>query len=478
MLVQAVFTRGVGIVSSGILARLLSPSDWGALQAIIQTAGTMAQTLKLSLDSGLHVRLSETARKPNDPSDGEFLGSALLMLLLLSAAAVGSGAFLSEPAARLFGEASLAPFMGWTGWLSAGQLLTQCSAVLFAFGAFRSVAFSQIAVSSVYLAVLVAAYLAHVRGLWLGLSSQLFLQMAPAVLIGALAVRAWRARGIRPSLARFWPALRDLLRLGLPMHLASAVPALLSLLVTSNLARTTGLPALADLRVVTAMAQLVAFLPGAMAVTFVTELTGARGNAAQVGAADFMRYIRVVVASAAIAALTAAWTASWLVPLIFGATYASAVKLVSLGVATATVTATKQALLVGLMSERKTGYALMDSLLSSSAYTALAISLTPSLGVTGILLSDLLGQSLPLLVLSILLSNRFKQPDTWKQALLAFLALAMTLSALMFAFAAHDRVFLTAPLLVSLSLGAPWLLFTRAERAQLTQLLRERFRRG
>jgi hypothetical protein len=48
----------------------------------------------------------------------------------------------------------------------------------------------------------------------------------------------------------------------------------------------------------------------------------------------------------------------------------------------------------------------------------------------------------------------------------------------MFAFVAHDRVFLTAPLLVGLSLGAPWLLFTRVERAQLTQLLRERFRPG
>jgi O-antigen/teichoic acid export membrane protein len=403
------------------------------------------------------------------------------MLLLLSAAAIGIGAFLSETAARLFGEASLAPFMGWTGWLSAGQLLTQISAALLAFGAFRTVALTQMGVSTVYLVVLAVAYFAHVRGLWLGLSSQLVLQIAPGVLFIVLTARAWRARGLRPALTRFGLALRELLRLGLPMHLASAVPALLGLLVASNLARNAGLAALADLRVVTAMGQLVAFLPAAMAVTFLTELTGARGSAAQVKSTDFMRYIRVVVASAAIAATTAAWAANWLVPLIFGGTYASAVKLVSLGVATATVNATKQALIVGLISERKTGYALMDSLLSSALYTAFAMSLTPSWGVTGILISDLLGQSVPLIVFSVLLSGRFKQPDTRKQALLTLLALALTLAALVFAFAMHEHTLgpiVYTPLLIGVSLGAPWLLFTREERAALMQLLRSRFQRA
>lgn len=481
MLTQAVFTRGIGIISSGVLARLLSPSDWGALQAINQTAGTMAQTLKLSIDTGLQIRLSETAHLADDPSEGELLGSALLVLLLLSAASIGIGSFLSEPAARLFGDSALAPFMGWTGWLSAGQLLSQVSAALLAIGAFRTVALTQVGVSCVYLLVLVLAYLGHVRGLWLGLSSQLVLQLAPGVLFVGLTARAFRARGVRPALSRFWLALRALLRLGLPMHAAAAVPALLSLVVTSNLARSTGLPALADLRVVSTMAQLVAFLPSAMAVTFVTELTGARGSDAQVKTTDFLRYIRVVVASAAIAALTAAWSASWLVPLVFGPTYAGSVKLVSLGVATATINATKQALLVGLLSERKAGYALMDSLLSSALYSAIAFVITPMFGVTGILVSDLLGQSLPLLVFGVLLSGRFRTPDTTRRVLLTLLALGLTLSALILTFALHDQprgTWLTTPLLIGASLSVPWLLFSGTERAQISQMLRARLQRG
>jgi len=479
MVVQAVFTRGIGIISSGLLARLLTPTDWGSVQAVVQAAGTMTQTLKLSVDTGLQIRLSETQRQPEESTPGELLGAALLVLGLLSALAVVLGVFLSGFAARLFGEPALEPFMGWTGWLAAGQLIAQIAGALFAFGAFRAGAFTQVGVNSCYLIMLLVAYALHVRGLWLGLSTQLFLQLGIGLTYLALTLRAGRALSIRPTLKRFWSSERELLRIGLPMHAAAAVPSIVSLFVSAYLARTSGLPALAELRVVGAMNQLVAFLPQSMAVTFLTEFAGARGSEAQVSRHDFSRYIRIIVASAILAATSGAWMSNWLVPLAFGDHYTAAVKLVSIGVATALVNATKQALLVGLMSERKTGYALADSFVSSLMYAPLAMFLTPKLGVAGLLLAELVSQLTTLLLLGSILSSRFTHADSARPAFKALSALVVTITVLLLTYFVYDRPgswLGYVPALIGLSLSVPWVLFTQGERTALVQTLRARFR--
>jgi O-antigen/teichoic acid export membrane protein len=480
MVTQAVFTRGIGIVSSGILARMLTPSEWGALQAVINTAGTMGQVLKLSVDTGLQIRLAETEQKPGEPTPGELLGAGLLTLALLSLAALLLGSGSSQLSARLFGDATLAPWMSWAGWFAAGQLLAQIAAALMAFGAFRLVALAQVGASSVFLGLLILGYVLDVPRMWLGLSTQLFLQLGLGLVLLALTYRAWRARGIRLSLQRLGPSLGALLRLGLPAHAASAVPALLSLFVSANLARSAGLPALAAMRVVTTMNQLVTFLPNSMATAFLTEFAGARGGDSQVSHRDFLRYIRLIAASAIIAATTAAWTARWLVPLAFGDNYISAVKLVNLGVATAIVYVTKQAMVVGLMSERRTGYALLDSFLSSGAYAALAWLLTPSFGLVGMLSAELLGHSITLIVMSAILAKRFRTPETLRPARKTAGTMLLTLGMLMLALYVHDTTsgaLLCTPFLIALSAGTPWLLFTRDEREVLSQMLRARLRR-
>lgn len=479
MVVQAVFTRGIGIISSGLLARLLTPTDWGSMQAVIQAAGTMTQTLKLSVDTGVQIGMSETQRQPGEPTQGELLGAALLVLGLLSGLALLLGVVLSGFTASMFGEPALEPFMGWTGWLATGQLIAQIAGALFALGAFRAGAFAQIGVNTGYLVLLLVAYALNVRGLWLGLSTQLFLQLGIGLTYLLLTLRAARALSVKPTLKRFWNSERELLRIGLPMHAAAAVPAIVALVVSAFLARSSGLPALAELRVVGTMNQLVAFLPQSMAVTFLTEFAGARGSESQVSRQDFLRYIRIIIASAIVAATSGAWLSRWLVPMAFGDRYSVAVKFVSIGVATALVYATKQAMLIGLMSERKTGYALADSFVSSVMYAVLAMVLTPKLGVAGLLLGELASQLTTLLMLGWILANRFRHADSARPALKALGALVVTLTVLLLTYYVHDRPgswLGYTPALIGLSLSVPWVLFTQGERTALVQTLRARFR--
>lgn len=480
MLAQAVVTRGLGLISTALLARVLTPADWGSVQAVVQTANTMAQTLKLSIDAGLQIRLSETAREPGDPTDEEFLGSGLLLLLVITVLALFLGLVLGEPTARLFGEASLAPYMGWAGWLAAGQLISQIGVVLLAFGAVRTLAFAYVGMNCAYVALIVIAYLADVRGLLLGLTTQLFLQVGLGLTMLALAVRAWRARAKVPRLSRTWKTQADLLRIGLPVHSAAAVPALVGLFVSANLARTSGIEGLAELRVVATMNHIVALLPGSMSVAFLTEFASARGSATEVVHRDLLRYIRMSLATAIIVATTIAWTANWVVPWVFGATYASVVKLVSIGVATMLITVTKQAILTGLMSERKTGYALADSLISSIVYALLAVFLQPRYGIAGMLLSELLGHLSALIFLGGFLSKRFVHVDTAAPAIKAAAMLAVTLFVLVGSFVLHERawgVLLYAPILIGLSSSVPWALFTRDERQTIAHMLIARRKR-
>ena len=479
MLAQAVVTRGLGLISAALLARVLTPADWGSVQAVVQTAGTMAQTLKLSVDAGLQIRLSETAREPTDPTDEEFLGGGLVLLGVVSLTGLLLGLMLGGPTAKLFGEPALAPYMGWAGWLAAGQLVSQVGVVLLAYGAVRTLAFAYVGINSAYLALIVIAYAVNVRGLMLGLTTQLFLQLGLALTLLALALRAWRARAKTPKLSRFWRTQGELLRIGLPVHLAGAVPALVGLLVSANLARTSGIAGLAELRVVTTMNQLVTLLPGSMAVAFLTEFASARGNAKQVLPSDLLRYIRLILANAILVAATAAWAARFIVPLAFGATYAPVVKLTSLGVASALVLVTKQAILTGLMSERRTGYALTDSLVSSVVYALLALWLQPRFGLAGMLISELLGHLTALILLAWLLSGRFTQTPSARPALKTALVLAFTLLALACTFSVYDLPWgplSSSLLLISLCAGLPWALFTSDERSTLWRLARTRLK--
>jgi O-antigen/teichoic acid export membrane protein len=387
---------------------------------------------------------------------------------------------LGEPTAKLFGEASLAPYMGWAGWLAAGQLISQIGVVLLAFGAVRTLAFAYVGMNGLYVVLLVGAYAVDVRGMLLGLTTQLFLQIGLGLTLLALAVRAWRARAKVPRFTRLWSTQADLLRLGLPVHSAAAVPALVGLFVSANLARTSGIEGLAELRVVGTMNQIVALLPGSMAVAFLTEFASARGDAKEVVHRDLLRYIRMIVATAIIVATTVAWTADWIVPVAFGTTYASVVKLTSLGVATALIIAAKQAILTGLMSERKTGYALADSLISSVIYALLAVWLQPRYGIAGMLTSELIGHLSALIFLGGFLSKRFAQADTAVPALKAAGMLAITLIALGCSFVLHEHAwgpFVYTPILIGLSSSVPWALLTRDERVTLVHILIARFRR-
>jgi len=481
MVVQSAASRVLGVLSNGILARLLTPVDWGALQAVVNLSATLVHTFKLSVDAGLQIRLSETQREPGAPSDGELLGAGLGLLAATALATLVVAHGFGDGAARLFGDRSLAPWMGLGGWLAVGQLVGQIGVVLLAYGAFRTFAAVNTWVSVGYVAVLGCGYFAGVRGLGFAAPALVAMQLSTSGLMLWCAARTWRRAGVRVSWRRLGSASRELLALVMPVYLASAVPAIVWLFVTAEVARTTGLEALGSLRIVASLNQIVVFVPGALAQTFVTQFAGVRGAADQVPTQDFVRYLRLIIAGSTWSALGTAALSPWLVPLIFGGQHAAASRLVSLGVMTATVQAIKQAVLVGLLSERRTSYALLDSFIASATCAGLAALWTPTFGVTGLVVAEFSGHLLALVVLCGRLAPRVVGSALGRQAAGAAVGLACGLLGLVFAYRAFDlpwRGAWLATLCAGALPGLAFLLFTPSERAFVLDAVRRGVSRG
>lgn len=475
LVLQAAATRGLGVASSALLARLLTPSDWGSLQAVNSVAMTMTQTLKLSLDGGLQIRLSETEAHSGGPSHGELLGAGLLGIGLVALVAIVAGAGFGDLTARLFGDPALVPFMAVGGLLAAGQLVAQVGVVLLSFGAFKTYAAINTWVALGYVALLAIAYVIGVGGLPLGVGALGAMHVGTGGLMLVFALRSWRARGIRVRLTRMREATAELLRLGLPLYLGASVPSLVTLFVTADLARASGISALATLRVVGSLNQLVAFVPAAFAQTFVTQFAGMRGGASQIPSRDFLRYLRLIVAGGVLSAVATAIVAPWIVPLIFGPDYVPAARLVSIGVMSALLLTTKQAVLVGLIAERRTSFSLLDSLLVSVGYAGLSALLIAPLGVTGLLLADCGSQLLSLAIMGIVVGRRFVQPGIGGEAAKTLLSMLLALALLAASYLLFDsplRLLWAASWLALAAGMVPALLLRRDERAALVGIAR------
>jgi O-antigen/teichoic acid export membrane protein len=164
-----------------------------------------------------------------------------------------------------------------------------------------------------------------------------------------------------------------------------------------------------------------------------------------------------------------------LVPFVFGANYHDASRLVALGVMTTLVVATKQAALVGLMSERRTSFSLIDSLVVSALYAVLSHLLTGALGITGLMLAELGSQLVSLTVVGFVIAPRFKQAGVASEAYKAAFCLLGGLVALLCLFFSFDSQ-LRWLIGFAVSVGAAamvWvLLTTEQERSALLPLLR------
>jgi O-antigen/teichoic acid export membrane protein len=428
MVLQSAATRALGVLSNGVLARLLSPTDWGSLQAVASVSATLVQVLKLGIDTGLQVRMSETdEQRPEAASQRDFIAVSLVVLLGLGGLALIASFAFSGMMARLFGEPSLAPFLGFAGIAAAAQLAMQIGAVLISLGHFKQYARISAYAALGYLLALSAAYALGLRGLRVALPLFLAAQVVSGVLMVTQSARAWRERGIVPRFTRLWPALLDLARIGVPMHLAAAAPAAVWLTFTGRLAEHSGIAALADLRVVASVGQLVSFIPGAMAQTFITQLASVRGTSDRVPIEHFVRYARITIAGSTITALGVSLVLPILVPVIFGATYARTCPLVATGLLTVVVLTLKQCILVSFVSERRSLYALLDTGVAMTVFALSAGPLIDRFGTTGFVLAEFSAHFAALLAVGAAIVPRLRKPAPGGSVVIASLLFVMGL---------------------------------------------------
>jgi len=233
---------------------------------------------------------------------------------------------------------------------------------------------------------------------------------------------------------------------------------------------------LAALRVVAMVNQLVAFAPAALAITFVTQFASLRGGGQNVPTTHFLRYLRVIIASALLTALATATIKPYLVRVAFGTQYVGTVPLVDLGLISISLTTLRQALVVGLISERRTGYALLDSLVTTLISAVLGQLLIPQLQAAGYLLAELLGNLASLSVLALVFGARLHREGRSLELFRALGVLLAGLAMLAASYALRAGGPHVLQLLAGFSgmlLAVAFALFTSEERSRgLTELTR------
>ena len=225
----------------------------------------------------------------------------------------------------------------------------------------------------------------------------------------------------------------------------------------------------------------IGIVPGALAQTFVTQFAKLRGSGKRVPSAHYLRYLRVITASSLLIAFATATVKPYLVRVVFGNQYAFSTSLVDLGLIAIILGTVKQALLVGLIAERRTGYASLDSIVNSGAGAIVGNFLIPQLQAAGVLIGEVVGHLASFSILFVLLCVRVRGEGRWLEVMAVGGSLVVGVTMLLVSYFTRDTGAHFLPLAAGFTLFAlslPVLLFTQEERSkgrqELERLLRLR----
>lgn len=471
MLSQAAVQKLSGVASGVVLARLLGPEGLGIVAAVVNLANAASGMLRGGVDMSLHATLAGASDSPERKSSLVRAGLVLLAGGSL-VGALGLCVFPVESARHFMGSDALA---GWVAF-SAGMVVllagTHFAAAVLA-GEMLFQAYSRAMIANSLgsaIALSLGALTFGVQGvLWATLATQ-------AVQVGQLAASIPRP-AVR-EIARFGMtdarAGVQLLALGLPFAGTLLASTPVDLYLQALLVRTSGVEAVGLLRVQTAIASLIAFVPATVAPVLVSRLAQSR-DAAPGAEGDAFRStlslnVRVVGVFAAVIGGVIAALAFPLVRVLYGDAFDSAVRVTQVGCLYVATNCLLQSVQVALMADKRSDLLFMLALLQSSTALIVGQVLVPTHGASGFIFAQLVGSCLS--CLSAIGLAVFRWSLDWRVRFGAFALWALLTSAGACLAWSQSRVWangcLLALALVALLVG--YLAMSPAERARIRGL--------
>lgn len=266
------FQRGLGLITTTVLARLFNAGGLGAYAFTQSVAQSLGGWARLGLDAGTHVVLAGTA--DTDRVRTEAVVGQALTLTMMVALVAGAGIAMSASviATRMFGAPSLVIFVYPAALLFVAQIGSQGLYAIFAgLGAFPQYARTVMlgSLGSLVFSLIGAGALGPLGAAW-GFA---FAQITLFALLTARMIRVLGTREVRLRLMLPGPAVKEVFKIGLPFYAGTLLTLPADFSALALLGRVGGVEALGELRVSQAMMTAASALPAALAAPLITHLS-------------------------------------------------------------------------------------------------------------------------------------------------------------------------------------------------------------
>ncbi len=380
------------MLTTVVLARVLGVASFGAYSAIINTANSAYGMVRLGVDASIHVHTAEADQGENSRQDkGDMLGAGLLLLLVSGAVGAAVCLLLSDWLAKtVYGQPELSHWMAFAAGLVLLQCVSQfCYASLV--GLHQFVTYSWVMFFSAVISTLAVSIGAYFLGTSGALAGMLVAQAVTVFLLARLARGALHAQDILLHFGAVKKWAYRHLRFGFPFYAAGLLSVPVVLYLQGMLSRHSGLEALGELRVITAILSLISFIPAAASSAMVSLLTRSSTSNYLSFIQQSLLHIKYIWIFAVFSGLGVFLVLPLIVKLLFGGAYMGVMAPMSYAIMSTIFSCVLGFVGNIIFARRRVGLLLAQTICQFAVFAGVASMLIPKMGLRGYLAAELSG---------------------------------------------------------------------------------------
>ncbi len=384
---STVVTRFAGFIVLPILARLLSPEGLGLYNLVQNTIQTGDGLSRMGVDAAMH-RNGAQYESAGSEATGRLFGVGAILMAGAGSLIAITLCFNHEFIAKyILGEPKIDPWLGLIAItifiLTLGNSSLTYLAALHAFRA-HSIRTSIISIAGAIITVALA-YLYGLTGSIWGLTLTALIQL---YLGWRLTLPILKEKKIKLRFDKFFLETRSILGFGLPFYASNFLSSFISLPLLGYVSRVGGLEQLGFLRVAQSLSQFISFLPTAIAPVLVSALSANLASDPNEYQKIKSLHLRILWTVMILVASIACFSLDYLIPALFGSSYAQAIFLSRLTIWITVIGSTSGIFSQYIVSAGKIRSIAIVQTTGLAMNAILALLLIPTYSSTGLLVAQ------------------------------------------------------------------------------------------
>jgi len=389
---QALVQRMVGMIVGVFLARLLGPASYGIYNVVITLSESFCQYSKLGVDTALHVYTAES--RTNEKLDEKVANALGTSFVFFSTCGLVGSTCMFFTAEYL--SIKIYNNVGLIYWIKLGSLLVffQCIYYFFYAALVGLHQFKNFARLIIYISIFSAASLFWFTlhfGLKGAVVTYLLTQFVVVSFMGFLLARSIWNKGLTARFQYSIQSLVELVKIGMPMYLASVVSIPVYIVLQGLLTSNYGVESLAYFRVIVALTVLVSFVPSSINAAMISKFTNARVENTGSEINEVLQNLRMIWLLSFLGAGVLFLIIEHLIELLFGEEYSGLAFSARIAIVTSQVICVTNIATNYFISIRRTDLLMYLTVFNMSIFALFGYFFVPLGGLAGYIFSELAG---------------------------------------------------------------------------------------